>query len=56
MIATIVKTDSETLRQWLRENTRLLNEHDPATDAAEIDLCEKHIRDIRSELVNRAEN
>jgi len=47
--------DSETLRKWLRNNALLLDEYHPAKEAAEIQLCKMHIREIRAELVSRAE-
>ena len=46
---------AETLRKWHSNNVSLLDEYDPAKEAAEIQLCKMFIRDIRAELVSRAE-
>ncbi len=52
---TIRDASAETLRKWHRNNVRRLDEYDTAKEAAEIQLCETFIRDIRAELASRAE-
>ncbi len=50
----VEKTDSETLRKWLVNNTKLLREYDPAKEREQLQRCQMHIRDIRAELASRA--
>ncbi len=46
---------TKTLQNWLRNSNSLLLEYARGKEAAEIQFCKMHIRDIRAELVSRAE-
>ncbi len=55
MTMNVEQASTQTLQLWLRNNLRLIgdDEYDPVKEAAEIQLCQAHIRDIRAELESR---
>ena len=56
IIATgISDASTETLRLWLKNNRKLICEFDPHIERTQLHRCQQHIRDIRAELVSRAE-
>ena len=51
----IHKANTEMLQRWLAKNEWLLGRYNSTTEAAEIELCKTFLRDIRRELLARAE-
>ncbi len=51
----VEQASTQTLQLWLRNNERLIanDEYDPTKEAAEKQLCQTRIRDIRAELDSR---
>jgi len=47
--------DTETLRMWLRNNSKIIGEYDPVIERTQLHRCQMRIRDIKAELVSRAE-
>ena len=55
MTMNVEQASTQALQLWLRNSQRLIadDEYDPTKEAAEIQLCQSHIRDIRAELESR---
>ncbi len=51
----IENTSTDTLRLWLEGNRKLISEFDPHIERTQLHRCQQFIRDIRAEIVSRAD-